>query len=125
VRATSRPDPGRISISPWIWNATGCGEGPRWGEKWGDVAMDPQTGSHSWRMASPRPTFDPTCFSKGPTTAEWERTQTDPKRPLLNRVLRGLPPASTFKVNHALAALGIGVASTPGLQILHLQVFLL
>jgi len=69
------------------------------------VAMDPQTGA-ILAMAS-RPNFDPNMFSKGPTTAEWNELNR-PEAPMLNRVLRAFPPASTFKVITALAGLESG-----------------
>jgi penicillin-binding protein 2 len=69
------------------------------------VAMDPSTGAI--RAMASRPNFDPNIFSNGPTTAQWNDLNR-PEAPLLNRALRGFPPASTFKVVSAIAGLESG-----------------
>ncbi|WP_094511157.1 penicillin-binding protein 2 [Synechococcus sp. MW101C3] len=70
------------------------------------VAMDPQTGAI--RAMASRPNFDPNIFSEGPTTAQWNELNR-PEAPMLNRALRGFPPASTFKVITAIAGLESGL----------------
>ncbi len=52
------------------------------------------------------PTFNPNLFSWGVSEDEWSKLVQDPGDPLENRALRGeYPPASTFKVVVAAAAL--------------------
>ncbi len=52
------------------------------------------------------PSFDPNLFSWGVSEDEWSKLVQDPGDPLENRALRGeYPPASTFKVIVAAAAL--------------------
>ena len=56
-----------------------------------------------------RPAFDPTVFAAGIDAATWETLNTDPLRPLYNRVLLGrYTPGSTFKMVTAVAALETG-----------------
>jgi len=56
-----------------------------------------------------RPAFDPTVFAAGIDAATWETLNTDPLRPLYNRVLLGrYTPGSTFKMVTAAAALETG-----------------
>jgi len=44
------------------------------------------------------PTFDPNLFATGIGAADWDRLNTDPARPLLNRAVQALyAPGSTFK----------------------------
>ena len=55
--------------------------------------------------------FDSDELIQGVTSARWSELQKDPLRPMLDRVVGGLyPPASTFKVVTALAALEEGVS---------------
>ena len=70
------------------------------------VAMDPQTGAN--RAMASRPTFNPNVFSDGPSTLQWANLNR-PEAPLLNRALRGFPPASTFKIVTTIAALESGI----------------
>ena len=70
------------------------------------VAMDPQTGAI--RAMASRPTFNPNVFSDGPSTLQWANLNR-PEAPLLNRALRGFPPASTFKIVTTIAALESGI----------------
>ena len=75
----------------------------------GVVVMDPKTGGvlalHS------APTFDPNRFIGGIPVGYWTQLQTDPRRPLYNKVLQGrYPPASTWKLATAIIALQRGVA---------------
>ncbi|MDO8987463.1 MAG: penicillin-binding protein 2 [Coriobacteriia bacterium] len=73
------------------------------------VALDIKTGE-VLAMAS-APTYDPSLFLGGISTAEWEKlTAKDSEYPLNNRAITGLyPPASTFKAMTGLAGLQYGV----------------
>ena len=72
------------------------------------VAMDPRTGE-VLVMAS-MPTFDPNLFVEGIDPQNWNQLNTDPRRPLLDRVLRGtFPPGSTYKPYLAVGALTLGL----------------
>jgi penicillin-binding protein 2 len=56
------------------------------------------------------PTFDPNHFVGGISSAEWRRLNTDPAKPLLNRVIQArYPPASPFKLAIAAMALKRGL----------------
>ena len=56
------------------------------------------------------PTFDPNHFVGGISSAEWRKLNTDPARPLLNRVMQArYPPASPFKLAIAAMALKRGL----------------
>ncbi|MDR2710688.1 MAG: penicillin-binding protein 2 [Burkholderiales bacterium] len=71
------------------------------------VAIDPNNGE-ILAMAS-MPGFDPNLFVEGIDSANWDRLNTSPDKPLLNRPLRGTyPPGSTIKPFLALAALTSG-----------------
>lgn len=68
------------------------------------VAIDPNNGE-ILAMAS-MPGFDPNLFVEGIDTTNWDRLNTSPDKPLLNRPLRGAyPPGSTVKPFLALGAL--------------------
>lgn len=72
------------------------------------VAVDPDTG-RILAMVS-KPGFDPNLFSPSISERNWKSLNTDPLNPMENRSIRGLyPPASTFKLVTALAALSEGV----------------
>jgi penicillin-binding protein 2 len=78
------------------------------------VVLDPRDGA-VLAMAS-RPGFDPNVFSLGLSPREWQRLDTDPLHPLMNRATQALyPPGSTMKILTAGAALEEEVAS-PGTQ---------
>lgn len=71
------------------------------------VAIVPSTGE-ILAMAS-MPGFDPGLFVEGIDTVNWDRLNTSPDKPLLNRAIRGLyPPGSTIKPFLSLAALTSG-----------------
>ncbi|MCL2872523.1 MAG: penicillin-binding protein 2 [Betaproteobacteria bacterium] len=71
------------------------------------VAIDPNNGE-ILAMAS-MPGFDPNLFVEGIDIANWDRLNTSPDKPLLNRPLRGAyPPGSTLKPFLALGALTSG-----------------
>jgi len=58
------------------------------------------------------PTYDPTVFDRGLTSAEWQNLIGDKLHPLSNKALIGqYAPGSTFKVVVALAALANGIGS--------------
>ena len=74
----------------------------------GVIAMEPRTGAvlalHS------APSFDPNRFIGGIPPEYWRQLTTDPRRPLYNKVVQGFyPPASTWKLATAIAALQAGV----------------
>ncbi|MGW4895202.1 penicillin-binding transpeptidase domain-containing protein [Kitasatospora sp. NPDC004240] len=76
------------------------------------VAIEPATG-RILALAS-TPSYDPGSFAGASSAdqAAWNRLQTDPDQPMLNRALRQTyPPGSTFKVVTAAAALASGVVT--------------
>ena len=78
------------------------------GETGAIVALDPKTGGILAYYS--HPTFDPNQFIGGIPTKLWSRLQTDPKKPLLDRVVQsGQPAASTWKLAVAAMALDLGV----------------
>ena len=59
------------------------------------------------------PSFDPNVFNFGLTGEAWQALLNDPRSPLLNKPVAGqYPPASTFKMIVALAALEAGIVTT-------------
>lgn len=79
------------------------------------VAMDVRTGE-ILALAS-RPAFNPALFARGITGTEWIELLQNPRHPLQNKAIKGqYPPASTFKIVTALAALRAGVA-TPNTRV--------
>lgn len=71
------------------------------------VLMDAQNGA-IYVLAS-HPGFNPNAFVDGISGVEWEGLLADPGLPLTNKAIAGLyPPASTFKMIVALAALEAG-----------------
>jgi penicillin-binding protein 2 len=72
------------------------------------VAMDPQTGQILALASSP--SFDQNIFVDGMSHEQWDALVSNPLRPLENKVIHGeYPPASTFKIITAIAALEEGV----------------
>ena len=69
------------------------------------VALNPQDGS-VLAMAS-YPGFDPNIFSGRVTPEVWKKVQAK-GYPLINRAVRGFPPASTFKIVTATAGMESG-----------------
>jgi penicillin-binding protein 2 len=68
------------------------------------AAMDPQTGQILALASSP--SFDQNIFVDGMSHDQWDALVSNPLRPLENKVIHGeYPPASTFKVITAIAAL--------------------
>ncbi len=79
------------------------------------VVMDPRTGA-VLALAS-QPSFNPAVFARGITGEEWISLLQNPHHPLQNKAIKGqYPPASTFKIVTALAALKAGVAH-PGTSV--------
>ena len=80
----------------------------------GVVVMDPNNGQ-ILAMAS-SPTYDPTQFAQGITTAQYAAEfQKNPAQPLIDRVTQAqYPPGSTFKVVTAAAAMTEGIANPNG-----------
>lgn len=71
------------------------------------LVVDPQTGELLAMVSEP--SFDGNLFSRGISTADYQRLVNDPGRPLYDRALDGLyPPGSTFKMITAAAALQDG-----------------
>ncbi|MFE7648593.1 peptidoglycan D,D-transpeptidase FtsI family protein [Streptomyces phaeoluteigriseus] len=80
------------------------------GRKGAVAAVEPSTGRILALVSAP--SYDPAALSgNGPgVEREWERLNSDPDRPMLNRAVRQTyPPGSTFKVVTAAAALDAGV----------------
>ena len=75
------------------------------GERTGVVLIgDPFTGEVLALLS--HPCFDPNWFIRGISQEEWNKLREDPTHPLENRAIRGeYPPASTFKIVMASAAL--------------------
>ena len=68
------------------------------------VIMNPTNGEIL--AAASRPSYDPNMFLKGLTGEEWGRLNSDPSKPLFNRIVQALyPPGSVFKLVTAYAAL--------------------
>ncbi len=85
------------------------------GEKPGAIAVLDVNSGEILALAS-TPSFDPGIFARGITTEEWRILHDDPLHPLTNRATQGqYPPASTFKIISAAAALEEGVV-TPDMR---------
>ncbi len=74
----------------------------------GVVAMEPRSGEvlalHS------APSFDPNRFIGGIPYGYWEELNTDPRRPLYNKAIKGTyPPASTWKLATSIIAMEQGL----------------
>jgi len=78
------------------------------------VIGDPHTGEILALVS--HPSFNPGLFSRGLSREKWEELKNNPQDPLQNRAVRGeYPPASTFKIVVAMAALEthrIGIKDT-------------
>ncbi len=74
------------------------------------IAMNPQTGEILGMVSLPA--YDNNLFSGGISAADYRRLSEDPNHPLLNHAISGRhPPASTFKIIPAAAALEEGVVT--------------
>ncbi|MFN2398545.1 MAG: penicillin-binding protein 2 [Gemmatimonadaceae bacterium] len=76
----------------------------------GAIAIEPRTGEVLALYSAP--SWDPNRFVGGIPTALWRELNTDPRRPLYNKVIQGrYEPASTFKLATTVIALQEGIAS--------------
>jgi len=76
----------------------------------GAIALDPKTGAVLALYSAP--SYDPNEFIGGIPSDVWKRLNTDPRRPLYNKVIQGTyPPGSTWKLATATIALEEGVAT--------------
>jgi penicillin-binding protein 2 len=74
------------------------------------IALDPKTGGILAYYS--HPTFDPNEFIGGIPASLWDTLNTDPRKPMLDRVGNsGQPAASTFKLAVAGMALDLGILS--------------
>jgi len=74
------------------------------------ICLNPKNGEILALYSSP--TFDPNDLSRGIKPDAWEAISSDPKSPLLNRVIQAAyPPGSTFKPVTALIAMEKGLFS--------------
>ena len=81
------------------------------GKKGSVVALDPRNGEILAMISVP--SFDPTAISLGLTQAEFDKLNSDKKRPLFNRAIAGqYPPGSTVKPMLALGALDMGIVDS-------------
>ncbi|MCG5031191.1 penicillin-binding protein 2 [Mesosutterella sp. OilRF-GAM-744-9] len=72
------------------------------------IAIDPATGEILAFVS--KPTYDPNLFLNGIDYETWNSLNTSPRKPLLNRAMRGIYPiGSTYKPFMALAGLESGV----------------
>jgi len=74
------------------------------------VAMEPHSGEvlalHS------APTFDPNRFIGGIPQSYWDQLQSDPRRPLYNKAIKGTyPPGSIWKLQTAIIAMEAGLVA--------------
>jgi penicillin-binding protein 2 len=73
-------------------------------------AMVAMTPGGEVRALYSAPSFDPNHFVGGLSSAQWRRLNTDPAKPLLNRVIQArYPPASPFKLAISAMALKRGL----------------
>lgn len=74
------------------------------------VALDVNSGAILALVSTPA--FDPNVFARGISSEEWRALVRDQRHPLTNRTVQGqYPPASTFKIVLAIAALEEGLIS--------------
>jgi len=77
------------------------------------VALDPNNGEVLAMLS--KPGFDPNRLSSGISPQEWNKLQSDPNKPFLNRVIQGIyPPGSTFKVFPLMIGAELGFISPEG-----------
>ncbi|MEO5587998.1 MAG: penicillin-binding protein 2 [Gemmatimonadaceae bacterium] len=74
----------------------------------GVLALDPKTGGVLALYS--HPSYDPNRFTGGIPAAYWKELNTDPRRPLFNKVIQGTyPPASTWKLATSVMGLEDGL----------------
>jgi len=74
------------------------------------VVLDVHTGDIVAMVSTP--SFNPNAFNLGIDHDEWQELIGNPRKPLINKSIRGqYPPGSTFKMIVALAALDAGVVA--------------
>jgi penicillin-binding protein 2 len=76
----------------------------------GVIALDPKTGAVLALYSNP--SYDPNRFTGGIPVAYWKELNTDPRRPLFNKVIQGTyPPGSTWKLATSVVALQNGLVT--------------
>jgi penicillin-binding protein 2 len=76
----------------------------------GVIALEPATGAVLALYSAP--SYDPNAFIGGIPPELWKALNTDPRRPLFNKVIQGrYPPGSTWKLATAAVALQEGIAT--------------
>jgi penicillin-binding protein 2 len=76
----------------------------------GAIAIDPNTGAVLALYSAPA--FDPNKFTGGIPVEYYKQLLTDPKRPLVNKVIQGrYPPGSTFKLATSVIGLQDGLVT--------------
>jgi len=81
----------------------------------GAIALDPVTGEVLALQSAP--TFDPNRFIGGIPADYWRELNTDPRRPLYNKVIQGrYPPGSTWKLATATWAIENGIVTLDDLM---------
>jgi penicillin-binding protein 2 len=74
----------------------------------GAIALDPKTGGVLALYSAP--SFDPNRFTGGIPPEYWKQLNTDPRRPLFNKVIQGTyPPGSTWKLATSTLGLELGL----------------
>ncbi|MEO5903888.1 MAG: penicillin-binding protein 2 [Gemmatimonadaceae bacterium] len=74
----------------------------------GAIALDPRTGAVLALYSNP--SFDPNRFTGGIPADYWKALNTDPRRPLFNKVIQGTyPPGSTWKLATSVMGLESGL----------------
>lgn len=104
IAGEQKPVKGKDIILTLDMNVQQEAEGSLYGRTGAVVVLDPGTGAVIAMASSP--SFDPNLFARGISYKDWKRIVNHPDRPLLNRAIQSIyPPASTFKIISALAAL--------------------
>jgi penicillin-binding protein 2 len=76
----------------------------------GAIALDPKTGGVLALYSAP--SFDPNRFTGGIPADYWKELNTDPRRPLFNKVIQGAyPPGSTWKLATATVGMESGLVN--------------
>ena len=76
----------------------------------GAIALEPRTGEVLALYSAP--SYDPNRFIGGIPAAYWKELNTDPRRPLYNKVIQGrYPPASTWKLATSALAMQAGIVT--------------